>query len=209
MSAESETMIDVAERRAERFERAREHFDGADGPDCTVPGASRREQVNGVWRRHPRYALVEQYGDHGRYFLNLADDLAGVKALAAEGVRNASLPVCYLDLDELSGPEPRPCEGDRVRLTDEGRACEDAPEGVTYYVVGTETDTFDGEAFEHLYLSIDEDADCLSGEYEYKVDECYVEVVEPAWPDRRLPKRYDVAEVVTIVVFNTEPKGQA
>jgi hypothetical protein len=74
-----------------------------------------------------------------------------------------------------------------------------------FYVVGTETDTFDGRAFEWLYLSTDQGADYLSGTYDAKVDEAYVEVVERACPDERMPVRYGLAKVVVSVVFNTVP----
>jgi hypothetical protein len=37
------------------------------------------------------------------------------------------------------------------------------------------------------------------------VDEQYVEVVERAWPDERMPVRYGLARTVVSVVFNTVP----
>lgn len=61
------------------------------------------------------------------------------------------------------------------------------------------------ESYERLYLATTEDADYLAGEYVHLVDEQYVEVVEPAWPDERMPTRYEVARVVVSVVFNTVP----
>ena len=196
--------------RARRFAMVLEGYE-AEGPDCTVPGAARVERADdGAVLSHPRYALVEQRGDSGYYFANLAETPAAVAELAAEGIHDAygsAAPVCYFDLDTLAGEAPRPGECDKVRLTDEGKlyGAAGAPTDVDFWVVGSETDTFDGVAFEKLYLSTKENADYLGGEYDHLVDEAYVTVIESDVPDERMPLRYAVAGIRTVVVFNTIP----
>jgi hypothetical protein len=210
--------ITLAETRAERLQRIAEGYEiYEDGmPDPTVPGAAQVEYVHGhkvlnpVPRKHPRYVLVTQYGDKGNYRLRLGDDLRNIEQLAADAVTDvygAEQPICYFDLDVLAGPEPTPGEGDKVHLTREGqeRVPHNVDPGALYYVVGTETDTFDGEAYEKLYLSTDEGADYLNGTYDMLIDEHYVEVIESAFEDERMPVRYGLARIITQVVFNTVP----
>jgi hypothetical protein len=211
------TEASLAERRAARLAMVLEGYEVGEegGPDSSVPGAARVERTAqrypcdaeaGKLVDHPRYVLVTQYGDKGNYRVYLAKDLANVEQLARLAVCDGESISCYFDLDELAGPEPSPCEGDRVRLTEEGLTyADDADEPNEFYVVGSETDTFDGQAFERLYLARQPTAEYLSGDYACKVDEQYVEVVERAWPDERMPVRYGLARTVVSVVFNTVP----
>jgi hypothetical protein len=223
MSTNTEASLSpLAERRAARLAMVLEGYEVGEegGPDSSVPGAARVERTAqrypcdaeaGKLVDHPRYVLVTQYGDKGNYRVYLAKDLANVEQLARLAVCDGESISCYFDLDELAGPEPSPCEGDRVRLTPEGVErvdppyVENAQEHNDFYVVGTETDTFDGEAYEKLYLARDRGADYLSGFYDHLIDEQYVEVVERAWPDERMPVRYGLARTVVSVVFNTVP----
>jgi hypothetical protein len=210
-----EAVEQAKQHAATRAERLQRIFDGyeifEDGlPDSTVPGAAKVVTSHGdqIVRHHPRYVLIDQRGDKGNYYANLAEDLRGIEQLAAEGIRDpygSASPVCYFDLDQLAGPEPRPSEDDKVRLTKEGQTYTGPADGV-FYVVGSETDTFDGEAYEKLYLSTNPDADYLGGDYDHLVDEAHVEIVESAEEDERLPVRYLLAKVVTTVVFNSTPE---
>lgn len=202
-----ETLFVVAERRAKRLQDIMQGYEVyEDGmPDSTVPGASEPVVVNDVVRAHPRYVLVTQYDDKGNYRLHLGESRNNIEQLAANAVFGEEMPVCYFDLDVLAGPEPRPDEGDKVVLTDEGHTYinDKSLVGETFWVVGTETDTYDGQAYEKLYISRNEHAEYLSGDYDALIDEQYVEVVESAYEDERMPVRYGLAKIVTQVVFNT------
>jgi hypothetical protein len=214
----------LAAERARRLAMIADGYEvGDEGmPDGSVPGAARPELTAqrypcdveaGKLIKHPRYVLVTQYGNHGNYRLYLANDLANVEQLAAGALTSDSgseLVICYFDLDDLAGEEPTPCEGDRVRLTEKGVSygsvqVDKRSTDVVFYVVGAETDTFDGRAFEWLYLSTSVDADYLSGDYDAKVDEQHVEVIERVEPDERMPVRYGLAKIVVSVTFNTVP----
>jgi hypothetical protein len=206
--------ITLAETRAKRLQDIAEGYEVSEEgmPDATVPGAATPMYGARPERkvlRHPRYVLVTQYGDKGNYRLRLGTDKPNIEQLAADAVTDAygaEMVICYFDLDVLAGDPPSPSEGDRVRLTDEGMTrVAWANQDQTFYVVGTETDTFDGVAYEKLYLSLNEGADYLSGVYDTLIDEQYVEVIEPAIEDERMPVRYGLARVVTQVVFNTIP----
>ena len=186
-----ETAIDIAERRAKVFERVFDHFENCFGPDYTVPGAAGRELVNGVWRRYPRYVFAELVDDHhDRYFVNLAADLVGVKTLATEAVSSGHEPICYFDLDELVGEEPLPLdvvyEGEEWMVH--------GPE----YVPGGKGETTG------MWILKKEPDDGRRSTYDWKtVDPALCDVGD--WEDERMPRRYDVAEVVVRVVFNTVP----
>jgi hypothetical protein len=209
--------IALAEIRAKRLQDIAEGYEvGEEGmPDSSVPGAATcmYGTVTGDRKRllrHPRYVLVTQYGDKGNYRLRLGDSKPNIEQLAADAVTDADgaeMVICYFDLDVLAGDPPRPGEGDKVHLTREGqeRVPHNVDPGALYYVVGTETDTFDGEAYEKLYLSTDEGADYLNGTYDMLIDEHYVEVIESAFEDERMPVRYGLARIITQVVFNTVP----
>lgn len=191
----------VAEQRAERFERLAEAIEQRECSECighdqTRPGAD----------RHGRYALHAQ-GDGGRSELTRCSSPSRAEVVAESHLNEGWTIVALYDLDTLADEGPRPIEGDVVKLTEEGRGriFAEFPDQVTgtFFVVGSETDTFDGEAYERLYLARNADADYLSGDYSYRIDEQYVTVVERAEPDKRLPVKYDVAAVVQRVVFNT------
>lgn len=211
---DAEYRLRLAETRAKRLADIVDGYEVyEDGmPDSTVPGAAEvvTSHEGEIVREHPRYVLVTQFGDKGAYRLRLGADLDNVEQLAADAVTDTSggeSVICYFDLDVLAGPKPRPSEGDRVMLTVEGAAHvpHNVDPGAQFWVVGSETDTFDGEAYEKLYISTNEGADYLSGSYDALVDEQYVAVIESAYEDQRMPVRYSLAKVVTQVVFNTIP----
>jgi hypothetical protein len=97
------------------------------------------------------------------------------------------------DLDELHGEEP-PVGTDDV-VSYQGRelhvvnTCEDLAEGIPY-----------------LQLWLDNNPDSAIDDAEFiEIDSSEVEVLERAAEDERLPTAYEVAEIRTIVVFNTTP----
>lgn len=176
--------IDVALERERRFKRLEDHInelDGCDGFDPTVPGVSAPRVVNGVCRKHPRYVLACLY-DGGRTLLHLADTIEQVEEIAAGRVQDSELPVAYYDLDTLDGVLELPGE-------------------VTYQ--GEEWMVYDEE--------------CVSGSPSGKwvlkkkpnnwatVDPSEISNLSDYWSDDRLPVRYSVAKMITVVTFNTIP----
>ncbi|MGE0881890.1 MAG: hypothetical protein AB7O61_24825, partial [Acidimicrobiia bacterium] len=94
----------------ERFQRVLDGYE-ADGPDCTVPGASKGPA---------RYCVVtESTRGHG-YFANYAETLADVETVAAANLDESWQPVCYFDLDVLAGDEPKLTAGDEI-LNEDGQ----------------------------------------------------------------------------------------
>lgn len=186
----------VPEQRAEVFMRLRDHIESYECRECLGHDNSRPGGDP-----HGRFAVHAQ-GDGGHSELTRASSLARCEDIAISHIRDGWAIVAAYDLDTLSGPEPRPDEGDKVKLTNEGRErCGESDD--TFYVVGTETDTFDGEAYEKLYLSRNKDAGYLGGDYDVKIDEAYVTIIEPATPEERLPVKHSIAAQRIIVVFNT------
>jgi hypothetical protein len=119
MSTQTEDQTKQAQARAARLERVMEGYeldpsDPFDHPDPSVPGAARVEVVNHLLRSHPRYVLVTQYGDRGNYRVYLGNSRLNVEELAARAIRGEEDVICYYDLDQLAGPEPRPQEGERM-----------------------------------------------------------------------------------------------
>lgn len=159
-----------------RFKQLLLHHEAA-GPDCTVPGASKA----GRWA-----VLTESNRGHG-LFLNRADSRADAERVAAANIAEGWEPVCLYDLSALAGDEP-PIEcGDIVRVVDPG-AAQHSGAGPLEVV---DVDSKDGERT----LGFENGTWCWAYE---------AEVVEREAPDRRLPLRYDLARVLTIVIFNTE-----
>jgi hypothetical protein len=196
------TTIEATQIAAQRAKRLNDIIDGyevsEDGlPDATVPGAAAPYHgLKGQLLDHPRFVLVTQYGDKGNYRLRLGADLRNIERLAADAVTDSEggeLVYCYFDLDELAGEEPRPSEGDTVEYEDK-----------QWIVNGSETDTFDGVAFENLYL-VEPGSNREWGDWDEKVDEARVTLIKSEIPDERMPVRYGLARVVTQVVFNTVP----
>jgi hypothetical protein len=199
--------IALAEERARRLAMIVEGYEvGEEGmPDGSVPGAARpvdseegiSNRRSGVLLSHPRYVLVTQYGDRGNYRLRLGADLLNVEQLAADAITDengAELVVCYFDLDELAGPEPDVYEDDVVRY-----------EGNQHRVERVDEELIEGEVGRYLCLL---DAGHESGswdDYDHRIHQDDVEVIERAEPDERLPVRYELAKVVVSVVFNTVP----
>lgn len=190
------TEVPPAER-ARRFAMILEGYE-AEGPDCTVPGAGRVEKTDdGTVTSHPRYALVEQRGDSGYYFVNLADSRSAIAELAAEGIRDAhgsAEPICFFDLDELAGDEPWIFEGDLVTYGD-----------TRFRVERVDEELIEGEVGRFLCL-IDPDREADGwDDWDERAHEDEVEVLERGEPDERMPVRYGVAGIRTIVIFNTIP----
>lgn len=170
--------------RLERFERVKSGYE-ADGPDSTVPGAT------SVHSRPGRYAVVTvSLRGHG-YFVNYASALMNVEIVAAANLGEGWQPVCYFDLDDLGDPLP-PYEGDIVNYG-----------GERHHVVLVTDDVAEGELYHKLYLH-KTDAGAMFDECEL-VDEDDVEILERGEPDDRMPVRYGVAKIHTVVVFNTIP----
>jgi hypothetical protein len=208
--------FDLAERRAARLAMVLEGYEvGDEGmPDSSVPGAARVEyeadlhtgsrDVVADLRKprkpisHPRYVLLTQYGDKGNYRAYLANDLANVEQLARLAVCDGESIVVYFDLDELAGPEPLIYEGDVVRW---------APGDVSYAyrVERVDEELVDGEVARYLCLVEQGREPKDWDDYDHRVDEIEVVVVERAEPDERMPVRYRLAKVVVSVVFNTVP----
>jgi hypothetical protein len=190
--------IQIAESRAARFQGLLEGYE-ADGPDGSVPGASRpvvtTHKDQQLVRKHPRYAIVTRSERWG-YFINLADDIAGVKEVAVANLEEGWLPVCYFDLDLLVGEEPLPGEGDKVLFEDQGEM----------FVVCEHDDLIEGEVA-YTY-DIDPKPETSQFEAMYRgVTPEEITVIEPATPDERNPVRYLLAQLVTIAVFNSTPEA--
>lgn len=184
-------MMATAAQRAERLQRIIDGYE-ADGPDGSVPHAARPEKES-----HPRYVLVEQHGDHGNYYVNLAHDLPKLEALAAYGVQENSMPVCYFDLDELAGEEPHIYEGDIVAY-----AAGDVR--YDYRVLRVDEELIEGEVGHYLCLvEVGKEDPENWDDYDHRVHEDDVGIVERVEPDERMPVRYLVAKVHTLVAFNT------
>jgi hypothetical protein len=127
-----------------------------------------------------RWAVVtcNAHGD-GHFVTNVAVESA-LPHVAAAKLEEGWVPLCYYDLDNLAGDEPLPAEGDQVSVGD----------GT---LTVTETEHKDGMPTVGL----------SDGTWQFAGD---IEVVERVGSeDRRLPLRYEVAKVITVVVFNTRP----
>jgi hypothetical protein len=202
MSAEGITpQIDLALERERRFARLIDHIDqidGCDGPDGSVPGVSRAKVVNGICRQHPRYVLACLYGDRGRTFLHLADTLEQLGELASGRVEDAELIVAYYDLDQLVGDD------------DHALPEEVEYQGEVWTVHGPETDRdthgqgVDALRYTGAWVLKKSPADKRRSTYDWTTvppSECDL----LGWEDERLPVRYSVAKVFTVVAFNTIP----
>lgn len=111
---------------------------------------------------------------------------------AAANVSEGWEPTCYYDLHELAGDEPPADEGDLVEY-----------EGVRYHVIRVEDDHADGMMFRWYHLATDPGVDYFDGA-DVRADESRCVLAERVTSeDDRLPVRYDVASVRTIVVFNS------
>src|SRR5580704_8968760 len=178
------TKTDITHTRRERFEGILTGYE-ADGPDGSIPGASSNPK---------RYALVtESVRGHG-YFATYCATLPDVERAAAANISGGWQPVCYFDLDKLAGDEPSPVEGDVVEYG-----------GARYHVVHVEDDTSDGVLFHWLYMHprTSEPDGWIDDPLTQRVDESDCTVVERTEADERMPVRYGVARIQTLVVFNT------
>lgn len=199
--------------RAERFARLLDHYE-ADGPDCTVPGAS----------KDGRWAIVTER--EGARFVNRAGTREDCERVAAEGLSPIEGPVCIHDLDELVGEEPMPGEGDIVHYTPsdachddcrhpnldhlaDGEPCRDSQDRnlTTYRVARIDEELIEGEVAHFLILNevggMNDREDGGWDDYDERVYWDEVAILERDEPDERLPVRYDLAKVTTIVAFNT------
>jgi hypothetical protein len=178
--AQSEDVL-TAQRRA-RFERVRSAYD-AQGPDPTTPGAARRPA---------RYALLSE-NEKCSHFLNYARSRADLEVIAASDLLNGWTAVTVFDLDELDGEQPPIATYDRVLY-----------QGRELNVIHSSEELADGVPYRKLWLDTDPEKALDDAEF-IEIDESAVELIEPAEEDERLAKAYDVAEIRTIVVFNTTP----
>lgn len=170
----------LEDQRRGHFERLRSSY-GADGPDASTPGATSGPA---------RYALLSENGD-GAQTLNYADDPARFQAMVEDELSCGWRPRCYFDLDRLAGEAPAIEEGDRVRYRER-----------ELHVVHICSRIADETPYRALWLDEDPDKDIDQAQYS-EIDAGEVEVIERAEPDEREPKRYELALLRTIVVFNT------
>lgn len=189
----------LAAERARRLAMIVDGYEvGDEGmPDGSVPGAARVEYIwnqgkppTDVLRKHPRYVLITQYGDHGNYRLRLAADLANIEQLAADALTDAEGAeqiVCYFDLDQLAGEEQLPLEV--------------AYQGEEWMVHGRE---YEFGAPTDKWVLKRSPADRRRSSYDWAtVDPSECDLGD--WEDERMPVRYGLAKVVVSVVFNTVP----
>jgi hypothetical protein len=169
-------------QRSERFEQLRAHFQ-AEGPDCTTPGAARGPA---------RYALLSENAQCA-HFLNYAAERSDLERIAAADLLSGWTALRVFDLDELHGEEPPVGTDDVVSY-----------QGRELHVVNTCEDLAKGIPCLQLWLDSNPDSAIDDAEF-IEIDSSEVEVLERAAEDERLPKAYEVAEIRTIVVFNTTP----
>jgi hypothetical protein len=179
---------DTPRVRAGRFARACAAYGnrcvkGRVGPDSTVPGAAA-----GV----ARYALICETERH--FTANYCESVDAVADVAVHELREGAAPQCFYDLDELAGDPPCIADGDVVRL-----------DGEQFYVHHVDEELIEGEIARYLCLT--DGPDAAWDDWKHRIDEGSFEgeVIERGEPDDRLPMRYDVADTVVRVIFNTRP----
>jgi hypothetical protein len=182
--------FDLAERRAARLAMVLEGYEvGDEGmPDSSVPGAARVEYEADLHTgsrdvvadlRKPRKPI-----SHPRYvLLTQYGDKGNYRAYLANDVANVA------QLARLAV-----CDGESI---------------VVYFdldeLAGPEPLLVDGEVARYLCLVEQGREPKDWDDYDHRVDEIEVVVVERAEPDERMPVRYRLAKVVVSVVFNTVP----
>lgn len=192
--------LKLAAVRAERLQRILDGYEvyGDDAPDPSAPFASKIKTgpTGTPVLEHPRYALVWQYGDKGNYRVNVADDLARLRDLAANEIHEGALISCYFDLDELAGEEPLPLEVEY--------------QGEVWMVHGRETDPdshakgMDALVYTGRWTLKKSPKDRRRSTYDFTtVDPAECDLL--GWEDERMPVRYGVAGVNTVIAFNTIP----
>lgn len=138
-----------------------------------------------------RYVVVSESSKDFGYFLEGARDLRDVAEVAADEVVDPRIdlrPVCYYDLDELAGEVPLP---QVVKYEDE-----------EWMVHGFEYEL--GETTGRWTLK-KQPSDRRRATYDWvTVDPSDVDVL--GWEDERMPVRYSVAKIQTVVAFNTIPE---
>lgn len=144
-----------------------------------------------------RWAVLAQGNDGKLLELTRCSSPARGQVVAESHIREGWAIRGLYDLDTLIGGEYEPREGDRVTYCHA-----DDPEHV-YYVTAVQSDTCEGEYVDKFYLDDDQDAFLDAEHMDLFADD--LAVVEMAEPDDRLPVKYDVAGMVTTVIFNTVP----
>lgn len=136
-----------------------------------------------------RWAVVTHSTKGHGHFIECILDVADIERVAIANLGFDRHPVCYFDLDALTGPAPAPEDGDEVVLLD--------GKGGIYHVVGVESE----RDREMLTLAIRAEGDAV-----VRIGSDEVEVVRRSDPltDRRLPLRYDVIRVAADVEFKTK-----
>jgi hypothetical protein len=185
----------IAEDRQKLYQQRTDRFHalldevGAEGPDSTVPGSSSSSEPG-------RFAVLTDNNIRGGRSLDFADDLAAASKVGAANIDQGWVPLAYFDLDDIDGEEPPPREGDLVEY-----------DGDEFYVVHASDELVEGAI--HWLLWLDEEESKAAGPIDAaqhaEISQHDVTIVEREEPDHRLPKRYDVARVEAIVVFNTVP----
>lgn len=177
----------VQQQRAERFDALIDHH------ECRA----RRNYSRPATGALPRYALVSHQDGQG-YFLVAIAGREQAATYAAADVTEGWQPHALYDLDRLDGDEPLIHEGDVVQYatqTEQGR----------WVVCRVEEEVVEGELARYLCLvppGTDE-ASRKWDDWDHRVYEDEVTILERGQPDERLPVSYGVADVQVRVVFNT------
>jgi hypothetical protein len=169
---------EVEATRACRFLDLRDHYE-ADGPDCTVPGAS----TTGRW-------AVLTVSTRGR-FLNRAATREDAEHVAGANIDEGWEPRALFDLDELTGEPPRMVQAEYG--------------GWIWDVMREQVE--DGQETGMIELR-KSPPDERSRFYDREtVHRDQLTNIEWSDEDTRLPVRYEVAGVRRVVAFNTVPGG--
>lgn len=209
------TDVNIDELYANRRKRFNDILDGYElgaGDWSVVEQLTREEAMRALPRDRlpldakdiwPGQWVLLEHVSGGGYFATNLHNRSEIETTAAQDAREGMAPECYFDLDALAGDPPSIAEGDIVSYQHE-----DVP--YNYRVNRVEDDHEHGEMFHWLYLievggALDSKDDLDWDDYDHRVDEYRVEIVERDEPDDRMPVRYTVAAVKVVVAFNTVP----
>jgi hypothetical protein len=138
-----------------------------------------------------RWAVVTKSTKGHGHFVDCILNITDAERVAIANIDEGRWPVCYFDLDRLSGTAPSPEEGDLVVLRGSRRR--------TFHVVAVEGD--DDQA--SFALALEPDGRPV---HHRRADQ--LEVVRRSDPrsDQRLPLRYDVIRVRADVEFTSRAR---
>lgn len=182
------TATDITTIRAKRFEDVLAGYESRDrAHDPTVQGAAKDVA---------RYAVVTESNRGFGYSVTYAETMADAETVGGADISTEWWPVCVYDLDVLVGEEPILSDGDIVRYNGEERT-------VSHH----DYEAADGEPYPVIYLESKDDDDPWEGPLDPANED--IELVERAMPDERMPARYKLAGIRTVVMFNTSPEPPA